>query len=356
VTKSSPYAQAPLAVVLGIESSCDETAAGVVVDGHLRSNVVASQEVHARYGGVVPELAARAHQEHIVPVVAQALEQAGIHKKDLTAIAFTQGPGLLGALLVGTCFARSLSQALAIPLFAVDHLQAHVLAHFIRDGEERLRPQFPFLNLTVSGGHTLLVVVKAPLDMHVIGTTVDDAAGEALDKGAKLLGLPYPGGPVVERHARHGDPNKYPLPLPQMAGLNMSFSGLKTAFLQRIEKGEKARPGFALEERDHLCAALQHAVVRVLVQKVGTALELTGCTHLALSGGVAANSELRAAMAHLGARLGVQVHVAPARYCTDNGAMIAMAGYYLARAGERAGLDTVPRAQPLRWTNTNAPS
>ncbi|HEX2618103.1 MAG TPA: tRNA (adenosine(37)-N6)-threonylcarbamoyltransferase complex transferase subunit TsaD, partial [Flavobacteriales bacterium] len=242
-------------MILGIESSCDETAAAVLSDGELRSNVVASQEVHRAWGGVVPELASRAHQEHIVPVVQEALRQAGVDRTALTAVAFTQGPGLIGALLVGACFARSLAQALNVPLLAVDHVRAHVMAHFIRDGEGRTPPKYPFLNLTVSGGHSQLVLVRSALDMEVIGTTLDDAAGEAFDKGAKVLGLPYPGGPLVDRCAAGGRADRFALPKPAIPGLDMSFSGIKTAFADLVRK----HPGSDTDEqlRNDLCAALQ---------------------------------------------------------------------------------------------------
>jgi N6-L-threonylcarbamoyladenine synthase len=332
-------------VILGIESSCDETAAAVLVDGKVRSNVVAGQAVHAAWGGVVPELASRAHQENIVPVVHRAVNEAGVDLSDISAIAFTQGPGLIGALLVGACFARSMAHALGRPLVAVDHLQAHALAHFIKDDVTRPVPSFPFLNLTVSGGHTQFVVVRSPTDMEVIGTTVDDAAGEAFDKGAKLLGLPYPGGPLVDHLAQEGDPGRYPLAHPNMPGLSMSFSGLKTAFLNLVQRGNASDPGFVQRERPHLCAALQHAIVSILLKKTRTAVGQTGIREVAISGGVSANSGLRKAMAATAAAEGWQLHIPPLVYCTDNGAMIAMAGHFLHAAGKRAGLDVVPRAR-----------
>lgn len=332
-------------VILGIESSCDETAAAVLVDGVLRSNVVASQKVHEQWGGVVPELASRAHQEHIVPVVHQALQDAGMDRSALDAVAFTQGPGLMGALLVGTCFARSFAQALQKPLVAVDHLQAHVLAHFIRDHEVRDIPEFPFLNLTVSGGHTLLVLVRSPLDMLVLGSTLDDAAGEAFDKGAKVLGLPYPGGPLVDQHARSGDPRKYKLPLPQIAGLDMSFSGIKTAFRNLVMHGEQQQAGFAQRELPHLCASLQQAIVDILLRKLQKAGRMHGIKRIGISGGVSANTALRQQVVELAAREGWVAHIPPFRYCTDNAAMIAMAGHFLHLEGRYAGLDTVPHAR-----------
>ena len=332
-------------MILGIESSCDETAAAVLVDGAVRSNVVATQEVHAKWGGVVPELASRAHQEHIVPVVREALDQAGVTKEQLHAVAFTQGPGLIGALLVGACFARSLAQALNIPLLAVDHVQAHVLAHFIRDGNDSPMPAFPFLNLTVSGGHTQLVLVRSPLDMQVLGHTLDDAAGEAFDKGGKILGLPYPAGPLVDRYAIAGDPLRFDLPVPAVPGLAFSFSGIKTAFLGVVRKGATESASFAQEHRDDLCASLQRAIIDHLLAKTRRAMRDNGLRTVGIAGGVAANSGLRKRLADLGQREGWEVFVPPFAYCTDNAAMIAMAGHHLFLAGKYAGLDTVPVAR-----------
>ena len=328
--------------ILGIESSCDETAAAVLIDGVLGSNVVASQEVHAQWGGVVPELASRAHQEHIVPVVQRALEQAGVSATDLSAIAFTRGPGLIGALLVGACFARSMAQALNIPLLAVDHVQAHVMAHFIRDGEDHHVPSFPFLNLTVSGGHTQLVLVRSPLEMEVIGSTLDDAAGEAFDKGAKVLGLPYPGGPLVERHAREGDPHRFKLPVPSITGLDFSFSGIKTAFMALVQRGEQALPGFVEAQRADLCASLQNAIIDHLLAKVRRAIRDHDITQVGIAGGVAANAALAARLGELAQREGAILFVPKREYCTDNAAMIATAGQFLLQAGRVATLDTVP--------------
>lgn len=329
-------------VILGIESSCDETAAAVLVQGRLRSNVVASQEVHAKWGGVVPELASRAHQEHIVPVVKEALDMAGIAKEDLDAIAFTRGPGLIGALLVGACFARSMAQALRIPLLAVDHVQAHIMAHFINDGTRRNQPVFPFLNLTVSGGHSQLVLVRSPLDMEVLGSTLDDAAGEAFDKGAKVLGLPYPGGPLVDRHARNGDPERFPLPKPAIPGLDLSFSGIKTAFVALVNQEERKAPGFRERERDDLCASLQKAIIDHLMAKARRAIRAHQVTGIGIAGGVAANSGLRERLVELGQREGVDTFIPPMAYCTDNAAMIAVAGKHLLEAGRTASLDVVP--------------
>ncbi|MBL7962452.1 MAG: tRNA (adenosine(37)-N6)-threonylcarbamoyltransferase complex transferase subunit TsaD [Flavobacteriales bacterium] len=329
-------------LILGIESSCDDTAAAVLEDGRLKSNVVAGQSVHRAWGGVVPELASRAHQENIVPVVHAALEQAGIRPRDLSAIAFTQGPGLIGALLVGGSFARSMAQALGIPLLAVHHMEAHVLAHFIRDEIDRPAPSFPFLNLTVSGGHTLLVLVHGPLDMEVIGTTLDDAAGEAFDKGAKVMGLPYPGGPEVDRLARTGDAAKYPLPFPEVQGLNMSFSGIKVAF-QRVVRNVSTDQ--LPTELPHLCASLQEGILRVLLTRVRQAMRQHDLREVGCSGGVSANSALRARLLALGEREGWVVHIPPPAYCTDNAAMIAMAGHFLLEAGRLATPADLPRAR-----------
>lgn len=309
------------------------------------SNVVAGQAVHAQWGGVVPELASRAHQENIVPAVHQALQEAGVSPRDLSAIAFTQGPGLIGALLVGSCYARSMAQALGKPLLAVDHLKAHALAHFIEDGHQRPKPTFPFLNLTVSGGHTQFVVVRSAIDMEVIGSTQDDAAGEAFDKGAKLLGLPYPGGPLVDKLAQDGDASRHALSLPNMSGLEMSFSGLKTAFLNLVQRGVQSDPEFKTKEQAHLCAALQQAIVRILVKKTRTAVERTGITQVAISGGVSANSGLRRALSEEAGERGWKLFAPPLAYCTDNGAMIAMAGHFLFAAGQVAALDVVPKAR-----------
>ncbi len=330
-------------IILGIESSCDETAASVLVDGVVRSNVIAGQDVHRQWGGVVPELASRAHQEHIVPVVDEALRVAGVARTELSAVAFTQGPGLIGALLVGTCFARSLAQALRIPLLAVDHMQAHILAHFIRDENEREPPTFPFLNLTVSGGHTLLVLVRGPLDMEVIGTTLDDAAGEAFDKGAKVLGLPYPGGPLVDKYATEGDPRRFKLPMPSIAGLDMSFSGVKTAFNNLVRHGMEQDPAFVERELPHLCASLQQCIIDIVLRKVQKAGRAAGISQVAMSGGVSANRALRLQLADLAQREGWTAHVPPLAYCTDNGAMVAMAGHFLLEHQRFADLSTVPR-------------
>jgi N6-L-threonylcarbamoyladenine synthase len=333
-------------LILGIESSCDDTAAAVLADGVVLSNVVAGQDAHTLWGGVVPELASRAHQEHIVPVVHQALREAGVRADDLDAIAFTQGPGLMGSLLVGACFARSLAQALGKPLVAVDHLKAHVLAHFIRDEQQRAVPSFPFLNLTVSGGHTQLILVEAPDRMRIVGTTLDDAAGEAFDKGAKVLGLPYPGGPLIDRHAQHGDPSRFTLPSPVIAGLDFSFSGIKTAFANLVRKGQESDPAFMKRELPHLCAALQHRIVSELLAKLRKAAHAQGIRQVGISGGVSANSALRERSSSLAREEDWQLFLPPFAYCTDNAAMVAMAGDFGHRAGQHAALDTIPVA---RW-------
>jgi N6-L-threonylcarbamoyladenine synthase len=331
--------------ILGIESSCDETAAAVLADGRVLSNVIAGQEAHRQWGGVVPELASRAHQESIVPVVHEALRQAGIGVADLGAVAVTQGPGLIGALLVGFCYARSLSQALGIPLIPVDHLSAHALAHFIQDGAPRAVPRFPFLNLTVSGGHTQLAVVHGYDRMDIIGSTRDDAAGEAFDKGAKALGLPYPGGPLIDLHAASGDPTWFPLPVPQVAGLDMSFSGIKTAFAQTVRAGMAGDPSFVERELPHLCASLQRCIVDELLRKLRMAARAQGLFEVAISGGVSANSALRSGAKALANAEGWALHLPPFAYCTDNAAMVAMAGHFGHLAGRHAPLNAVPFAR-----------
>jgi N6-L-threonylcarbamoyladenine synthase len=311
----------------------------------LRSNIVAGQDVHRLWGGVVPELASRAHQEHIVPVVNEALRTAGVSKHEVSAVAFTQGPGLIGALLVGTCFARSFAQALNVPLLGVDHMQAHILAHFIQDTEARAYPNFPFLNLTVSGGHTLMVLVRGPLDMEVMGTTLDDAAGEAFDKGAKVLGLPYPGGPLIDHHAQGGDPQRFKLPAPRIEGLDMSFSGVKTAFNNIVRNGTANDAAFVERELPHLCASLQQCIIDILLRKLQKAGRTLGVPRIAMSGGVSANSALRAQIGGLAQREGWEVFIPPFAYCTDNGAMVAMAGHFLLEARRYSGLDAVPHAR-----------
>lgn len=310
--------------ILAIESSCDETSASVCADGRVLSNVIASQEVHEKYGGVVPELASRAHMENIVPVVQAALDEAGSSLSDLSAVAFTQSPGLIGSLLVGAGFSKSIALALDIPLIAVHHMQAHVLANLIEDP----KPDFPFLCLTVSGGHTQIVQCNSPLDMHVLGETLDDAAGEAFDKSAKMLGLPYPGGPLVDRHARHGNPNRFEFPEPQIAGLDFSFSGVKTSILYFLQEQQKMNPSFVAENLDDICASVQRRIVTILLHKLKKASLETGIRNICLSGGVAANSGLRSAFLELGRKMHWNTHIPSMQYCTDNAGMIAMTGYY----------------------------
>ncbi|WP_375417762.1 tRNA (adenosine(37)-N6)-threonylcarbamoyltransferase complex transferase subunit TsaD [uncultured Hymenobacter sp.] len=319
--------------ILALESSCDDTGAAVMRDGALLSNVVATQHVHEQYGGVVPELASRAHQQHVLPVVTAALRQAGVGKHELDAVAVTQGPGLLGSLLVGGMFAKSLALALDKPLLAVNHMRAHILAHFI----EEPRPAFPFLCLTVSGGHTQLVVVRSALAMEVIGQTIDDAAGEAFDKTAKLLGLPYPGGPRLDKLAQTGNPRRFAFPegaLP--GGYDFSFSGLKTAVLYFLKKETAAYPPFIEENLADLCASIQHTIVSTLLRQLRRAAAATGLTQVALAGGVAANSGLRAALQAEAQERGWQVFIPAFPFCTDNAAMIAMSAHFQYLAGDFA--------------------
>lgn len=311
-------------VILAIESSCDDTSAAVMVGGQIRSNVVATQQVHEQYGGVVPELASRAHQQHIIPVVEAALQRAGVRKTDLDAVAFTQGPGLLGSLLVGSMFAKSLALGLGKPLIAVNHMRAHILAHFIQEP----RPAFPFLCLTVSGGHTQLVVVRSPQEMEVIGQTIDDAAGEAFDKTAKLLGLPYPGGPHLDKQARQGNPLRFPFPVGAMPGYDFSFSGLKTAVLYFLQKEKARNPNFVQENVADLCASIQHTIIQTLLRQLRRAAHDQGLTHIALAGGVAANSGLRDALQQEAQVQGWEVFIPEFQYCTDNAGMVAMTAHF----------------------------
>lgn len=307
--------------ILAIESSCDETAAAVCRDGAILSNIIASQSVHEKYGGVVPELASRAHMQNIVPVVEEAIKTAGISLPDLNAIAFTQAPGLIGSLLVGTQFAKSLSLSLGVPLIGVHHMQAHVLANLIPEN----RPDFPFLCLTVSGGHTQIVLAKSALALEVIGETIDDAAGEAFDKTAKLLGLPYPGGPLIDQYAQLGDPLKFKFAEPQIQELNFSFSGLKTSVLYFLQK---QTPEFVLENRNDLCASIQSTIVQILLKKLVKAVNQTNVKQVCIAGGVSANSGLRNALTLMGEKKGWKVYIPDFSYCTDNAAMIAITGYH----------------------------
>ncbi len=327
-------------ILLAIESSCDETSAAVMVDGELRSNVISTQLIHTEWGGVVPELASRAHQKSIIPVVQEALQKANINKNDLNAIAFTRGPGLLGALMIGTSFAKALALSLKIPLIDVNHMQAHVLAHFI----EEPRPLFPFLCLTVSGGHTQLVWVKSALDMEIIGETMDDAVGEAFDKTAKLIGLPYPGGPLIDKLAKEGNPDRFPFPMGEMPGLNFSFSGIKTSILYFLQKQVAMNPNFIEENKADICASVQKTLVEILLRKVKKAMVQTSCKQIAIAGGVSANSGLRTRIQELGAKQGWEVFIPAFSYCTDNAGMIAMAAHFKAEAGEFCGQDVSPLA------------
>lgn len=313
-----------MSTILAIESSCDETSAAVISNGKICSNIVATQVIHQKYGGVVPELASRAHQQHIVPVVEKALLDAKVSKKDLNAIAFTRGPGLLGALLVGASFAKAFALGLNIPLIEVNHMQAHVLAHFIEDPT----PSFPFLCLTVSGGHTQIVLVRSPLDMEIIGETQDDAVGEAFDKTAKLLNLPYPGGPLVDKYAQQGNPLAYNFPLSEMPGLNYSFSGIKTSILYFLQGKTKENPLFVEENIADICASVQHTLIKMLLQKLRKAARQTGISDIAIAGGVSANSGLRKSLLELGEKERWNVFIPRFEYCTDNAAMIAMASHF----------------------------
>lgn len=323
---------------MAIESSCDETAASVCVDGKILSNFIANQSVHEQYGGVVPELASRAHMQNIVPVVDQALEKAGIAKHAIDAIAFTQAPGLIGSLLVGAQFAKSMALSLNKPLIAVHHMQAHVLANLIGDNP----PSFPFLCLTVSGGHTQIVLAHSPLHLEVIGETIDDAAGEAFDKTAKLLGLPYPGGPLVDRHAKNGNPKAFSFAEPQVPELNFSFSGLKTSVLYFLQKQEQ---GFIEQHLEDLCASVQFAIVNILIKKLKKAVQQTGIKNICIAGGVSANSGLRLALQETGAKQGWKTYIPAFEYCTDNAAMIAITAYYKMLDKQFIDLDAGPTAR-----------
>ena len=320
--------------ILAIESSCDDTAAAVLKDNLLLSNVVASQKVHQEYGGVVPELASRAHQQQILPVVHQALAKANIDKKDLSAIAFTRGPGLMGSLLIGTSFSKSLSLGLNIPLIEVNHLQGHVLAHFIKDETDKSEPKFPFLALTISGGHTQIIKVNSYFDMEVLGETIDDAVGEAFDKSAKLLGFPYPGGPLIDKYAQEGNPKAFHFPKPKVKGLNFSFSGLKTSILYFLRDRLKENENFIDENKEDICASIQYTIVKILMDKLKKASELTGIKEIGIGGGVSANKGIRAALQQTERDLGWKVHLPKFEYCTDNAAMIGIVGYLKYLEGE----------------------
>ena len=313
-------------IILGIESSCDDTCAAILQGEKILSNIVANQDVHAKYGGVVPELASRAHQQNIIPVVDAAIKKANIKKEDITAIAFTKGPGLLGSLLVGNSFAKSFAMGMNIPLIAVNHMQGHILSHFIDEGKPM--PQFPFLCLTVSGGHTQIVKIESPSKMEVIGTTIDDAAGEAFDKSAKILGLSYPGGPLIDKYAKTGDPYAFEFGKPKIKDLNFSFSGLKTSIMRLIQKGVLENHNFIEENLEDLCASIQHSIVSILLKKLEKAIKKTSINQLAIAGGVSANSYLRSKLKKLAIEKNYSLYIPKFEYCTDNAAMIAISGYF----------------------------
>lgn len=332
-------------VILGIESSCDDTSAAVIVDGLLRSNVIASQQVHEQWGGVVPELASRAHQQNIVPVVDAAIRQAGITPQELTAIAFTRGPGLIGSLLVGTSFAKGMSIGLGIPLVDVNHLHGHVLSHFIREKEDDEVPEFPYLCLLISGGNSQLIIVRSPEEMEIIGRTIDDAAGEAFDKCAKVMGLLYPGGPHVDRLAQEGDAGRFKFAKPHIPGLDYSFSGLKTSFLYTLRDEKKKNENFVEENKADLAASLQRTIIDILIDKLDKAVKQTGIKTIAIGGGVSANSGVRQAVADYCERNRLKAFIPPRKFTTDNAAMVAIAGYFKALNGDFCSLDAVPFAR-----------
>lgn len=332
-------------IILGIESSCDDTSAAVIADGILLSNVIASQSVHEEYGGVVPELASRAHQQNIVPVVDAAIRRAGIERRDLSAIAFTRGPGLIGSLLVGTSFAKGLAQGLGIPLVDVNHLHAHVLSHFIRRKEDDRVPPFPYLCLLVSGGNSQIILVHSPSDMEILGRTIDDAAGEAFDKCAKVMSLPYPGGPHIDRLAAEGDAKAFAFAKPRIPGLDYSFSGLKTSFLYTLRDNLKKDPEFIEKNRADLAASLQATIVDILMAKLDKAIRQTGVKAVAIGGGVSANSGVRNAVAELCARRGVEAFIPERVFTTDNAAMVAMAAYFKYMKGEFCPFELAPYAR-----------
>ncbi len=328
-------------VILAIESSCDETSVSVCNNGKITANVIANQTIHANYGGVIPELASRVHQQNIVPAVQQALTIAKVNKKELNAVAFTRGPGLLGALLVGVSFAKSFALALNLPLIAVNHMQAHILAHFIDDP----KPNFPFLCLTVSGGHTQIVLVKDYFDMEIIGETLDDAAGEAFDKTAKILNLPYPGGPLIDKHAQQGNPLAFKFPVPQIKDLDYSFSGFKTAILYFARDKQMENPLFIEQNLADICASVQYSIVNILLNKLQKAAKQYQINEIAIAGGVSANSGLREALLSRRETLGWNVYIPAFQYCTDNAGMIAIAGYHKFLAGDFVGQEVSPMAR-----------
>lgn len=333
-------------LILGIESSCDDTSAAVLRGHTLLSNVIASQAVHQAYGGVVPELASRAHEQNILPVVSEAVKRAGIALEDLDAIAFTRGPGLLGSLLVGVNYTKGLALSLGIPMVEVNHLHAHVMAHFItEEGEEHTAPSYPFLCLLVSGGNSQIILCKSPEEMQIIGQTIDDAAGEAFDKCAKVMGLGYPGGPIVNKLANLGNPKAFTFAKPNIKGYDYSFSGLKTSFLYTLRDALRENPNFVEEHKEDLCASLQHTIIEVLMKKLRLAAKELGIKQIAVAGGVSANTGLRAAFEDHARRYGWQIFIPKFAYTTDNAAMVAMSGYYNYLAGKRNDMATVPYAR-----------
>ncbi len=328
--------------ILGIESSCDDTSAAVITDGILRSNVIASQKVHEEYGGVVPELASRAHQQNILPVVSSALRNAGVVQKDINAIAFTRGPGLLGSLLVGTSFAKGMALGLGIPIIAVNHLHGHVLSHFIKESVDQEVPKFPFLCLLISGGNSQLILVKSPFDMEMLGSTIDDAAGEAFDKCAKVMGLPYPGGPHIDRLASEGNKETFKFAKPHIPGYDYSFSGLKTSFLYTIRDNLKEDPDFIEKHKADLAASLQKTIIDILLDKLAKVTKDYKVKQIAIGGGVSANSGVRAAVEEFCKRRNIKAWIPKRFYTTDNAAMVAIAGYFKYQKGEFCSLDLPP--------------
>lgn len=332
--------QKPL-IILGIESSCDETSASVCVDGQILSNITATQAIHEQYGGVIPEVASRIHQQNIIPVVDAALAKAKIRKNEIIAVAFTQGPGLMGALLVGTSFAKAFALALNIPLIGINHMQAHILAHFIDDP----KPSFPFICLTVSGGHTQIVLVKDYFEMEVLGETTDDAAGEAFDKTAKILGLPYPGGPLIDKYAQTGNPNRFQFTEPQIPNYDFSFSGLKTQILYFVQQNQKSNPNFVAENLADICASIQDRIVSILINKLKKATIDHGIKQISVAGGVSANSGLRKAIEKLAKENNWDFYLPAFQYCTDNAGMVAIAGFHKYHAGKFLSQSAVPLAR-----------
>jgi N6-L-threonylcarbamoyladenine synthase len=332
-------------LILAIESSCDDTSAAILEDKKVLSNIVSNQEIHQLYGGVVPELASRAHQQNIIPVVDASIKKAKISKKDIDAISFTKGPGLLGSLLVGSSFAKSFAMGMDIPLISINHMQAHILAHFIDEGKEV--PSFPFLCLTVSGGHTQIVKIDSPSKMQVIGTTLDDAAGEAFDKSAKILGLPYPGGPLIDKYAKGGNIHAFTFGKPKIKDLDFSFSGLKTSILYTIQAGIKENLNFIVENKNDLCACIQHSIVTILIDKLTKAIKQTGITQIAIAGGVSANSYLRSQLKVLSDNENYKLYIPKFEYCTDNAAMIAIAGHFKYLDKDFANQAVTPSARLL---------